>query len=913
VVVAIVAHRYGWVPEDPVKNPGGKSITWLECEHAWKKTQKEVLAFVVDPNYDKWPLDKYENYRLVKERSKPGIAEEVERNEKKLEEFKRELGKWIRGTFTDALGFRALVIQALAGWKERHPAVSAVPIGDPDGYLKWLEEETRQIRIKGLTARRAEPYFFGIEEIYIPLKTLESREDARKGGVKAAEQRRILIQRALKKRNVVLIGEPGSGKSTFLRRVAFELCRTLRETRRAEAEPFLAGDDRRFPLFIRIADLARTLRADESDMPVYAPGWIPHFLGKQSEAYGWGLAKEFFQRKLQEGNCLVMVDGLDEAPGKLIRERIARIFEQATRTFSRCDFLVSTRPQSYSGDSVLAGFHPLRIDDLGPEEIGFFCDHFARALALTDTESEQFKDALQAALDKRREIREMARNPVMLTALAVLQHNDQRVPEYRVELYGSILGWLAAARQDKEGRPNAEACLQTMRKLALRMQDAPEGRLVQWNKRLAAEFLMKELGGTADAVEEMLEQETQDSGIIASAGSDLKFWHLSFQEYLAAREIVGFDDQQIVEKVIASGKLYQPEWREVMRLLGGLLKLLGAPKIDWLVKAILAPLGGRPKLAEQARCAGLLGAMMRDLEGMGYKPETSEYERTIKAVERIFDAGKAETIDFQTRLEAAEALGLAGDPRLDKDNRVKIPAEASTFWMGAQKTAKKGKNYDPEAYGDEKPVHAVTLRPYWIGKYPVTVQEFSEFIQDGGYEQRKHWRDGGFGNFKEPFKWDRQARNSNCPVTGVSWYEAAAYCAWKGCRLPTEAEWERAARGQAGGKYPWGNEPPLDESRANYGIKVGRVTPVGLYPKGNTSDGLCDMLGNVLEWCSDWYGPYEKRPQENPRGAKDGKYKVLRGGSWNDYPEFVRVSNRDRYEPTNRDDNFGFRCAGDLR
>jgi hypothetical protein len=157
----------------------------------------------------------------------------------------------------------------------------------------------------------------------------------------------------------------------------------------------------------------------------------------------------------------------------------------------------------------------------------------------------------------------------MLTALAVLQHNDQRLPEYRVELYGSILGWLAAAREHMEGRPPAEKCLECLCKLALNMQDAPAGRLAQVNKRSASEIFSREFGGSVDASEELLERETRDSGIISSVGSDLKFWHLSFQEYLAAREIASLGDRQQIERVVESGRLYQPEWRETMRLLSG--------------------------------------------------------------------------------------------------------------------------------------------------------------------------------------------------------------------------------------------------------------------------------------------------------------------------------------------------------
>lgn len=141
VVVVLVAHRYGWVPDGP-DNPERKRITWLECEHAWKVTGKHVIAFLVDPEYA-WPAEFRENYRLVTEKNKRGIRGEVQRNEKNLNKFKQELSKCLRGTFTDASTVRPLVLQALANWKAEHSAKLIQAPTHTDTYLTAVEQKTR--------------------------------------------------------------------------------------------------------------------------------------------------------------------------------------------------------------------------------------------------------------------------------------------------------------------------------------------------------------------------------------------------------------------------------------------------------------------------------------------------------------------------------------------------------------------------------------------------------------------------------------------------------------------------------------------------------------------------------------------------------------------------------------------------
>jgi iron(II)-dependent oxidoreductase len=168
---------------------------------------------------------------------------------------------------------------------------------------------------------------------------------------------------------------------------------------------------------------------------------------------------------------------------------------------------------------------------------------------------------------------------------------------------------------------------------------------------------------------------------------------------------------------------------------------------------------------------------------------------------------------------------------------------------------------DPEdifAKDHEKPQRKVWLSPYLIDVFLVTNERFRMFIEASGYEKEELWTPEGWrwrteNKIESPLAWTLDEWNSpKQPVAGVSWYEADAYCRWAGKRLPTDAEWEKAARGTDGRTYPWGNDVPSRE-RVNFHNLVGRTTPVDQYPRGRSPYGCYDMAGNVNNWCQDWY------------------------------------------------------------
>jgi iron(II)-dependent oxidoreductase len=202
--------------------------------------------------------------------------------------------------------------------------------------------------------------------------------------------------------------------------------------------------------------------------------------------------------------------------------------------------------------------------------------------------------------------------------------------------------------------------------------------------------------------------------------------------------------------------------------------------------------------------------------------------------------------------------------------------------------------------GDESPIHLVYLNSFWIDKYEVTNEQYREFVKATGYQEPIFWTEPDFAGPRQP-------------VIGVSWDDAVTYCKWRGMYLPTEAQWEKAARGIDGRKYPWGNDFPdedengiggLQNLRANFNSRHYKTFDVGSFPKGVSPYGAWDMAGNVWEWCADWYVKdyYKVSPPENPRGPYTGATRVVRGGAAHGDYDDVRAPYRGDMAPKERNE-----------
>ena len=289
------------------------------------------------------------------------------------------------------------------------------------------------------------------------------------------------------------------------------------------------------------------------------------------------------------------------------------------------------------------------------------------------------------------------------------------------------------------------------------------------------------------------------------------------------------------------------------------------------------------------------GAFVRVLVGLALFAAAAPSPRAFAGDRDLWDplTGKPEPMPSRPARAIASPASASPtpspstfDPSGAQDNSEMVRIPAGSFLMGSN-----------DQWNDERPVHKVWIDEFLLDKFEVTNRRYAIFLTASRRAAPTYWEDERFNRPEQP-------------VIGVSWEDAAAFCKWAGKRLPSEAEWERAARGGLEGKtYPWGDGDPV--GRAWFGqtgdnagpLRVGQLPPNGF--------GLHDMAGNVCEWCQDWGDEnyYAHSEPKNPRGPRTGTERIARGGSWGPGEKFLRCALRYRFDPKSRHAYVGFRCA----
>ncbi|MEM9387851.1 MAG: SUMF1/EgtB/PvdO family nonheme iron enzyme [Pseudomonadota bacterium] len=915
VLVVIVAHRYGWEPEQQAgAAEARKSMVWLECEAA-KAQNIEILAMVLDEEAD-WPPEKHDRHELNEAMNQgtatPELFTRVNRATQRLKAFK----EWLRGEgsgivkyFTHVEELESTVEAAVRAWREREgldlPADASHNVV-PKAYLDWVKREYGTAELLGLDAQGA--HAGRLRQVYVPAVTdrhpreagpasmeASNAELARRGSPDGADggepEGPVLLMECLGEHSLFLSGAPGAGKSTFGRWVAWMVANgtvpshsiPAPEDYAEQLPATLAG---RLPVLVELRDFRPDCQPSKLK---WRRAELEQALAAiLDRSHPGDLCGSTFSKALGAGKLLLVLDGVDEVPtvqdvgGGTAHPRACLLSGLADALpawqVAGNRVLVTSRPYGLSvADTSKLGIPSVTLAGLPTPLQDLFIQ---RWYAATDAgKAQENTRGLIRHLASKGDLKELTESPLLLTALCILFAQGQRLPDDLFELYEGLVTSVLYGRYQEDGaarnlaRLRLSAIAHGMHVGASNQRVTPSARVGndEADEHLAAFAKLNENveGGMEGAFAERAQRREEllsRSGLLLPAGNDrLQFFHLSFQEFLCADHLLRtqHSDQQLLHVMRERGG--EKAWRPtLMFLFTGVTR--GDPQrgyrlLDQLVQGLRREeVAANPSLAAfAAQCAELLLNKKLSLGGL-----RERLERV--ALNAIEDA--AEVRDRQV---LALYLGRQGDPRagtgVDARGRpdiewVEVPGGCFLY----------GKDRKPRE-----------LETFWMARYPVTNAQFQAFIDAHGYGDERWW-DGLAKREHSPAaaRW----HEANRPRETVSWYEAVAYCRWLSdaldieVRLPTEWEWEKAARGPDGREYPWG--PEYEPGRANLqdrdadagGEFMGQTTVVGLYPQGRSPYVIDDLSGNVLEWCLN-----ERKHREKTQLRGDAP-RVLRGGSW---------------------------------
>ncbi len=768
-------------------------------------------------------------------------------------------------------------------------------------------------------------------------------------------------------RSLVLLGDPGSGKSTFVNFLAY--CLAAHSVGPSvgwmeHIKGWKAEDADLLPVVIILRDFARAYGGDLPQKVEVSHIW--DFIEGRLKAQNLQSVIKPLRAALEAGKAILLFDGLDEVPTEKQRIFVRDAVRAFIHRYDQCRYLITCRVLSYlppingKPDLRLNELPSFEIAEFDEEKISRFVEAWYLELTRLGTVKAEERETLTARLGeavRRSDLRRLASNPLLLTVMALVNTHKGRLPDARALLYEEtieILLWrweqiklggledvprlrqylIEAGRTDVDlkrviwelafeahssvkgdEKNNALADIHEHRIIkvlsALKCDDKQPNGDLNWAQRIVD--LMKIRAGL------LLERQP---GIFT-------FPHRTFQEYLAGAYLAGQKNFASAATELTPQKAL---WREaILYAVGKLVYVSGDLDKPLALIAELCP----EKINDTDLAwwqVWLAGDVLQEI-GLKRVSDSAFGRDMLNRVQaRLASLVERGKLTPRERNEAGNTLSILGDPRFDPDHW-SLPSgtllgfthiPAGEFIMGSNLMV------------DEQPQHKIILPDYWILKYPITVKQFNTFLLDSGYEPD-----------------DPKSRRGllNHPVTYITWHDALEYCEWlnkklikladqklskgnfeekeeefwKGLRdkrlsitLPNEPEWEKAARGSNGFVYPWGNNPISDAANTKE-VGLGTKSIVGGFPKGTSTYGIVDMIGNVKEWTRSLWGldqfdPEYKYPYRSDDGREKIKftpsvYRVLRGGDYTCTIDEARSTYRFRQGNVNWAQEFGFRVV----
>ena len=736
--------------------------------------------------------------------------------------------------------------------------------------------------------------------------------------------------RKLQVKDMIILGDPGSGKTTLLKYILVVLIEGVGREK-------LGIDTSLVPFLVPLRDLR--------DPGVES---FEQFAMRVCKCAEFNISETALTGILNDGKGIVLLDGLDEVADEETRIRTCAWIDRARERYPSARFIVSSRFAGYLGKVKLSGLPVLElsIQDFASEEVAAFLTRWFETVRLAmnpsgdevkiRNEAREEAQGLIDEIEKSGHIRKFAVNPLLLQIIALVRFDRgaaAKLPERRVELYQECTDTLLEKWDMAKGMKvllTAQQSRAILQPLALRLHEK-DGRRSAPLKDLE-NVMRKALDniGRSDITPEALLRNIRDrSGIFMGYGTDeYGFTHLSFQEYLTAEQVRNKHKIDLLVKNCGN-----EWWREVTLLALG----LSNPSIieDFMEKIVLTEHFAKDITVVTDSVRDSIIKPLEVFEAAMKRADLPKETRqnAVRVVEAIGGERAIEVLRAAAGSEDRElahgayaalvrmhaADGVAGIAeakplriRREKDGSEMVLVPAGTFLYGSRVD-------DKEADSREKPQQSLDVPDFYVGVYPVTNEQYCRFLNEvkPGNSQLAEWMaigEKGYLDEKnrllgEGDGYAVERSYERHPVIMVTWHGAVAYCEWAGLRLPGEVEWEKAARGTDGRRYPWGDE--FRDTVCNFGERYKGTTPVDKFDTGKSPYGCYDMAGNVWEWCADWFSQdNDKGKLKDPlKGPETGEYRVVRGGSWDNGPQGLRCALRLWRGPGIRSNRIGFRCV----